>query len=79
MPWYGGFSPRAASTVRRTLYTVHLAEACGEIAVADRRYAGPKQNEPLGMSRPLTALYRVAMRYNLVGVWGSRRRYRNEP
>lgn len=41
--------------------------------------AGPEKNEPLGISRPLTALYWVALRDNLVGVWGSSRRYRNEP
>lgn len=40
--------------------------------------AGPEKNEPLGISRPLTALYWVALRDNLVGVWGSSRRYRNE-
>lgn len=79
IPWYGVSSPRAASTVCCTLYTVQHAGPCGRIAVAERTCAGPEKNEPLGITRPLTALYWVALRYNLVGVWGSSRRYRNEP
>lgn len=44
-----------------------------------RGYMRARKNEPLGISRTLTALCWVALRRNLVGVWGSSRRYRNEP
>lgn len=38
-----------------------------------------RKNEPLGISRPLTALYWVALRRNLEAVLGDGRRYRNGP